>query len=427
MLKSKNTFLILTAFVPLSLFFRAGVTSISLILFIIYCLYNIHHDIRASWKSRRMLLLPVILFLLYAIGILYSPNWNEGVIIVTLKLPLLLFPLGFILVDKELNEKELHIVFAGMLIACIGISLFCYIRAATNIVQNQTVVYPDNVYKMYYYAYIPLVRPFEPIYLSLFSNMAFLITLKSPFIKSSILRKVIAGYIGLFIILIASKGGLISFLIILIVLIIRTQNKKVPSYIFLFALIPLFLFSIYKFNFLKERFITSFEFDYTEKHGGVWNSTTLRLAIWSSAIDAIKKNPILGYGTGGGQMALEEEYVNKGFVFGVFYKDHPGIPQYNAHNQFLSTALDVGFAGAAILFLIFIFGTIHSMKLNDPIIIGFIIIMFIFFSVESVLLRQKGIFFFSFFYSILFQNRIWPLSSDKQPRSDSGIITSKRA
>jgi O-antigen ligase len=414
MLKSKNTFLILAAFVPLSLFFRAGVTSASMILFIIYCVYNAHHDIRASLKSKKMLLFPVILFLLYCIGILYSPNWNEGVSLVIRKLPLLLFPLGLIIVNKELNEKELHLIFTVLLIGCIGISLFCYIRAVINIVQNQTVVYPDHVYKMYYYAYIPLVRPFEPIYLSLFSNMAFLIAIKSPLIKSSLLRKVIAGYIGIFIILIAAKGGLIAFLIIVLLLITRTQNKKVLSYIFLLALIPLFLFSIYKFNFLRERFLTSLTFDYTEKHGGVWNSSTLRLAIWSSAIDAIKKSPTLGYGTGGGQMALEEEYVNKGFVFGVFYKDHPGIPQYNAHNQFLSTTLDVGLGGAIILFLIFIYSTTYSIKLNDPIVIGFTIIIFIFFSVESVLLRQKGIFFFSFFYSFLFQNRILPLSSDKK-------------
>lgn len=404
MLKSKNIFLAILLLVPLSLFFPAGVTSMAVALLFIYCLSTHKKFSFSTFKSYPFLLYPVLLFSIYVCGLFFSTNFDFGISVITRKIPLLLIPLSFIIVNQNLSKKEFHLILLTLLISCIFLSFFCYTRAIINITYNQSIIYPDNVYRMYYFAYKPLTQPFEPLYLSIYANLAFVIALRTPFIQSTRLRYSIAIYIIVFILMIAAKTGIISLAIILIVLLIKSKNNRKLSYAMALLLIPVFVFSAFKFPFLKERFITSFAFDYGEENGGVWNSNTLRLAIWASTIDAIKESPIFGFGPGDGQLALENAYLDKGFVFGLYYKHHPGIPQYNAHNEFLSTALDLGLIGLVPLVLLFIYGFRRSIDTNDFISLGFMIIILIAFNVESVLMRQKGIIFFSFFYSLIFWN-----------------------
>ena len=45
---------------------------------------------------------------------------------------------------------------------------------------------------------------------------------------------------------------------------------------------------------------------------------------------------------------------------------------------------------------------VFSLRMNDTVGVCFIAVIVVFFCVESVLVRQKGIVFFSFFYSLLF-------------------------
>lgn len=404
MLKSKMIFPVLAASIPLSLFFQSGVINICMVAFLLFCLYDARFPILDSFKSNRIIALLPLLFILYVCGLLITTQLNDGLTIVARKIPFLLLPIAFIVVNRKITNREFHIILLTLLLSCLAVSVFCYVRAIINIVQNHTIIYPNEVYKLYYFSYTPLTEPFEPIYLSLFSNLAFLIALQSPLIKNTTLKYFIAAYLGLFIILIAAKSGIVSFVIILFILVIRRQNKKIVSYVSLLLLIPLFIFATLKFPFLKERFITSLTFNYAEENGAVWNSNTLRLAIWSSAVEAIKKKPLLGYGTGVGQVALEQAYLDKGFVFGLYYKNHTewNIPQYVAHNEFLSTALDLGLVGLSVLVLIFGFGFFYAVKSKDNLAIGFMVIIFITCCVESMLLRQKGLVFFSFFYSLIF-------------------------
>ncbi len=356
-----------------------------------------------QFKVHYLLILPVVLYLLYVSGIFYSENVSEASKIVLRKIHLFLIPLGFFVADKKITDHEFHTILIIFLVACIASSLFCYGHAVFNIIENKSIIYP-SVYRQYYFSYIPLTEPLgiTPIYLSMFANLALIIALKSPLISRRIFRISIVSYIGVFIILIAAKSGIITFIVILLILAINDAKRKAITFLTLSAFVVVLAFAIFNFPFLKERFITATTFDYAEENGLVWNSTTLRLAIWSSAIDAIRESPFFGYGPGDAQAALEDMYVKKGFAWGVYYKKQPDMTQYNPHNEFLSAELDVGIPGFVLLLLIFVTAFEYSLRSKNSVMTGFMMIILLSFMVESVLFRQKGIVFVTFFYSFIF-------------------------
>lgn len=74
---------------------------------------------------------------------------------------------------------------------------------------------------------------------------------------------------------------------------------------------------------------------------------------------------------------------------------------YNPHNQFLQTAVEIGFFGLLVLFSIVFFGLYYGFKYRNWLLI--IIIGSLFFNClfESMLQRQSGIVFYCFWICLL--------------------------
>jgi len=396
-LKSKRTFIFLASFVSISLFLKAGFLSVSVILFVLYSLFNLRSAIRDQIKIHKILLLPILLYLICVLWILFTNNFEGATTIVGRKIPMLLFPFCFMLINKNLSSKDLQIILGVFLLGCLLCSLICYGYALFNIIQHKSIIDPNSDHTAYYFTYISLAESvdMDPIYLGLYCNFAFVIAIKTPFVKNLLIRNLIVIYLGIFIILLASKIGIITLVLTSFLLLITKTNKGTLSYILLVLLIPAFLLGIYKSPYLKERFTVSTQFNYTDPDGSHWSSTTARMAIWSCAVEAIKRRPVLGYGTAAGQDGLETIYKEKEFALGIFWA-------YNPHNEFLTTMLDSGVVGLGSLCMMLILSFTSSIKSKDMLAIYFVIIIALCFCVESILLRQKGIIFFSFFYSLLF-------------------------
>ncbi len=394
-MKSKKTFIVIASFLPVSLFLTAGYLTFAVALFLIYTLFNCGKQFKQKIKANKLLLLPALLFTLDLIWILFAENSNEAVTLVIRKLPLLFIPLGFILVDKQLFTKDVDTVLGLFLLGCLLVSMLCYSYAIFNIIKYKTIISPAGDHTMYYFSYDPLVEPFgfDAIYLSMFCNLAFISALTTTFIKNRLMRNLIALYLAIFIILIASKIGILTLIFVTVAFTLSETRKKRRAIIIALAFISLFALGIYKLPFLRERFITSTDFNYSEPRGNIWNSNTFRIAIWSCAAEAVKRSPLLGYGTGGGQQALENVYKERGFIWGLEKGYHP-------HNEFLTPQLDLGILGLLVLLMTLLFPLIQFIKTREIIYIGWIMIIFLSFSIESVLDRQKGIVFFSFFYSL---------------------------
>ena len=127
-------------------------------------------------------------------------------------------------------------------------------------------------------------------------------------------------------------------------------------------------------------------------------SSTIRILIWEQAFDLIRKNLLIGVGTGDIKDMLVEKYKQEGMT-GAY--DH----KLNAHNQFLQTTLALGLPGLILIFgLLFI--PLFKKNYTTFLTISFIIIIILNFLVESMLEIQAGTIFFSFFYSTLLSTKI---------------------
>ncbi len=123
-----------------------------------------------------------------------------------------------------------------------------------------------------------------------------------------------------------------------------------------------------------------------------------RLLIWKSALGVIRKNFVLGVGTGDATEELKEEFLARGYRNG-FYDN------LNAHNQFLDILLENGLIGL-ILFLA-ILGYMLYIAINQKnLLLGlFIFTTIIFFSFETMINRLAGVSFFALFSFLLIYTR----------------------
>ena len=119
----------------------------------------------------------------------------------------------------------------------------------------------------------------------------------------------------------------------------------------------------------------------------------VRIIMWKVTIDNIKETPF-GVGTGNVDDYLGKTLREKGF-------EELAIKEYNPHNQYLQTTLEIGVQGMVVLLLIFISALIFSWK-NKNWILFLLTLAFIFNSFfESMFQRESGIVFFSFWMCIL--------------------------
>jgi O-antigen ligase len=125
-----------------------------------------------------------------------------------------------------------------------------------------------------------------------------------------------------------------------------------------------------------------------------WNGLNTRLALWTCAIDEIKKQPLFGSGVGDVQNDLVKNYKEKNFVFAI-------ESNYNCHNQYLDILLSNGFVG----FFVFLFTLIHliviSIKYKNGLLLGVVFIFSVACLTENILGRNQGVVLLSLLISIM--------------------------
>jgi len=394
-LKSPWIFTFLSTCVALSLFLNSGFVSVSIIIFTFYCFFDRTPRPLDQAKSIGLLLL-LSLYLCYALWAIFFADAN-GLNDLTKKIPLLIIPLGFLIRNKRIEQSDIEKILLLFTIGCIICSFICYATAISNVIREHSFSINTIDRKYYFFSNILLTEAsgIPPIYLSMYFNLSFIYILECSLIKSRFLKAIIACYLALFLILIASKMGVITLLLLIILwFAFKIHNKRIFILMIVLAILT-FSIGIYKLSFLKERFILSTQFDYTWTHGHLWNSTTHRLAIWACSVEAISRAPFFGYGTGNGQAALEQVYSEKKFVWGL-------QETYNPHNEFFSTQLDLGIIGSILFLGILCLWIPQAIRIKNIFFLSILLITSSSFLIESLLLRQKGIVFFSFFYSFFF-------------------------
>ncbi len=143
-----------------------------------------------------------------------------------------------------------------------------------------------------------------------------------------------------------------------------------------------------------------FEIDNFRKTNNPNNhSLTQRVLYWKIGIEIFKNNPLVGVGTGNSKLRFKEYYKKNKTI--LTKKN-----QRYAHNQFLSQLINFGLIGFILWILILATPIIQLIKLQNPLFLSFIFLMFIAFLSDDMLERQAGVTIFaSIFYILFFLNK----------------------
>lgn len=132
--------------------------------------------------------------------------------------------------------------------------------------------------------------------------------------------------------------------------------------------------------------------------GNRWSEQKIRGLIWASAFSLIKTYPITGVGAGDVQDELQKYYLDHDYISLTYLKNI----QFNAHNQFLETAIGLGIPGLSVLLVCFIAPMFYAIKNKKKLYLTFILLFMFSCMTESLLERQSGVVFYSFFNAFLF-------------------------
>ena len=339
-------------------------------------------------RIRGAMLFMLILFSIYILSVLFSEDKENSISKIVLKSCYLYFPLIFALTKWD-KEKFIRVIDFFIYGCCLQV-LFSFFDAfwASGFQFNFSE-----------FTYINLSYNLHPSYAALMINIGFIFTSvrllfnykETKKISSNLWRIVALIGFCIYIVLLASKAGVVSFFITAFVLIIYSLVvlKSWRNTLFIGLTSAALFYVVFTFfgGSASKRYasmVNSVENreQLTESKSKRLNSSQIRMVLWKNSWEAIEKSNFLGYGIGDGQSALQENLKmnQENFVFNL---------NHNAHNQYLETMLSVGLVGVILLLLILFFSafgygnfTIISMLL--------VFIVSLNLGVESMMERQTG-------------------------------------
>jgi O-antigen ligase len=371
-------------------------------------------------KSKRIITKPVLLLIsIYLLGlaaILYSPDKTEAVNVVGRQLAILIFPILFVLTDLNLQKYKLNLI-------CI----FGFTCTSTILY-----LFADAVYTILYF-HIPLSTLFTGLfmnhkfalpvqmhatYLSLYATFSLLVfiyfILSKGYAGQKWIYVISAVILSAGMLQLSSRAVFIAFLVVfnLVFPFILYKGKKRVLFFAMASLISVVaLIAIFNMNSFRERYISELKTDLTD-NGKIIENIEPRLARWDATIELIKKSPVFGYGSGSEKELLKEMYFEKKLFISYLH-------EFNAHNEYLSFLIKTGIIGLALLIYVLYFGFTTAIQNRDIPFLVFLVLISVVFISENILDLNKGVFFYSFFFSLFL------LSSKVYEANNSNILNSK--
>lgn len=356
-----------------------------------------------------------LLFLVLCLGMIYSENKDEGFSIIERSLSLLAIPVliqSFKLLDKEqklflLNGFILSAFVAGLY--CLGYAIDMFLETGTAYPNGQT---GHFVYNRFMHHQLSAAIGMHAIYFSFYCSFAAIAVLQKLLFVNNLTRFSLLGNIVIFVffvgLLFMLKSSLFAFvfpLSCLLLVFIKFRNKlRQPkvSIAFLFIGIVTAFLSYNGVRSKLDTFETKFNFEDQSMR-----PLAMRLAMWTSAWEVVKQQPLLGFGTGDGQDELMTEYNRVHFTIGE-------ENAFNAHNMYLQFWMSNGIFMVLlfILFLLLLF--VKAIKHHNFLFFAFTLYFSFFSLTESTMLKQKGIVFFVFFaFLFITDPNCWKLPASK--------------
>ncbi len=353
-------------------------------------------------KNKLLFYCFILFFVWQVIGMVYSEHDQEGLRNLTLRLPLLLFPLILVIPDLTIKQKTIKLlkIFAVStflyVIACLVYASFRSLEISKGIWSINP--HPDKYpwLNFFYGADFAIFQ--HPSYLSMYILLSVFIAFEALFVKQdSKINKWFWLLVSLVLIvsvyLLSSRAAIIvSVITIPCYFIIKLITGKIKKIWWIGVCLGAIILFVTLLSNPRLQLLINQSSDQEMINKALKES---RISIWNASFNLIKKNFVLGVGTGDIQNELNEEYKRMGKR--DLYKDK----ELNAHNQFIETSAENGVIG--LLLLLSVFGIMFWVAVTNRNILYFmfILIVFISFLFETMLNRLAGLAFFSVFSFLL--------------------------
>lgn len=338
-------------------------------------------------------------FILTVFCILYSPAKSQAFNDAGRQLSILLFPILFTVNSLCLNKYR-HQILNSFSIVCVYVVIYLYMDAIRTILFYHLPF--ESLFTLTFLNH-HFSQPLDihATYLSLYLAMALVFFLQQLLFEKSILKKIANAAASVIllcgIIQLSSRAVFVSLLLIIsIALPLISLNRKIwLKYILISFLISTsVVILLYNHHTFKERFFKDIQSDLTFNHLNGYTAEP-RIERWKVAASIIKESPFIGHGSGTEISLLKDEYFQQKMYVSF-------LNELNAHNQYISLLIKTGIIGLLLFFFTLLAGFKKAIQQKDIIFLSFLIIVSIVSFGENILDVNKGIFYYSFFFSFFY-------------------------
>lgn len=364
-----------------------------------FCTHTLIHLKKESFKRAwcRENLVLISIWLLGLITLMYSPDKAEGINILTRQLAIVVFPLALSLNGIDVSKYAVSLM-KWFAFTCVAVIIYLYADALVTI-QYFKLPFSTLFSLVFMNHNFSLPLELHATYISMY--VAFSIVVFACLLVNGASKRLKWLYVICIAILfggllqLSSRAVLISLLIVFDIafpLFLFRGRKRIWMMALAVTVTCCLLFAISNVQSFNNRYFTELKTDLSQKPMLV-EIAEPRAARWNSILNLVKRSPVIGYGTGAEKNMLQEMYFRE-----KFYTSY--IHQFNTHSEYLSVLLKMGGIGLTLFLYILYYGFASAWRSRNVFFSAFMIIIAVVCISENVLDLNKGIFFYSFFFSI---------------------------
>lgn len=335
-------------------------------------------------------------FLLHVLAMAWTEDIDFGLFDLQIKAPLLAVPLVAMLIPVLSCPTRNAALFIGFMVNALAV-IICMLAVVVRIAVGSEFEVTQEVFSA---RFSFLVHPsYFAMYLCL-SLAAWVLTPMHTWLPTWYGRFVLL-ILCIGIVLSGSKLGWIMLALVLpFALVLRWHDRDLRATLLgmgaisAFGLGLLIAMSPYARDRVQEAWRTAFAETVVEDAG---TSSAVRVITWSAAKELIMADPWTGTGTGDIKNELLRIYAERGQSYALEHR-------LNAHSQFLQSAACLGILGGMLL-VILLFAPLFGTWRRDPLVLVFLVICALNWSVESMLEVQAGVVWTATMVLLLFRVR----------------------
>jgi O-antigen ligase len=361
---------------------------------VIHTLIHFRKSSLLNYPFKKILLLQSI-FLLTVIASIHTLSISLALKEWEQQLAIFLFPLLFSVTQLDL-KKYRRLFFTALTAACTSVIVYLEYDAV-RIIHFYHLSYSALFSNAFINWNFSNPMNIHPTYLSMYVALSIVFMLSCLVSATSMAGKVmftsIAAVLSIGLLQLGSKSVLFAFLLIVILspFFLPVSGKRKPLLLIAIVL-GLSTLVVFKYDALQNRFISSLADDLTKEDSGK-TKNEFRIARWKAGLDLVRQSPIIGFGTGSEITMLKKKYFERK-LYSSF------INNMNVHSQYLSLMIRAGVIGLLMFLLILYKGFDIAIKSKDFMMLSFLMLIAIVSLCENIFDVNKGIFFYSSFFSL---------------------------